>query len=76
MENLNEIRNLVRKILIKESLPPPKQLTMTDIDLYFLLDRAFKCQTKEDVARIYKEIVFGDPDYQHPPSNCPPGAMM
>lgn len=76
MENLNEIRKFVREVLIKESLPPPKQLSMTDMHLAELLFRAFDCETIEDIGRIFKEEVFGDPNYQHPESNCPPGAYM
>ena len=75
MKDLNEIIQFVRKIL-NEQMPPPKQLVMTDWDLSSLLWRAFECETEEEVGRIFREVVFGDPDYVHPPSGCPLGAMM
>ena len=73
---INEVRNKIRGIILNESLPPEKMITIGDMELACLLFKAFECKTEEEVGSIFREKVYGDPNYKNPLSNVPPGAYM
>lgn len=72
--NIEEVKSFVQKVLLKESLPSPKKVTMDDYELFDLVYNAFQCKDEQEFQEFYNKKIHKGRTPISP--NSPPGAML